>query len=409
MRILIANDQHWPMRSGCAQASRTQALGLAARGHEVLVVAPSLTRRNAADEDENYKIARIRSFKFRNNLRISVFLDREIRTILEEFKPDIVHVHTQLPVSLAVLRAATRLNIPVVATNHVMPDNLIENIKGASTLSRPISYIWTEYGNLLYRGARRIVMPTESGLKLFNFERIEAPTLAISNGINLEQFQPKKASKELYDRFDIPTDKKIIGYLGRLDNEKHLDVVVRAFAQLVEDGRDDIHLLLVGAGNAEVHLHNLVASLGMSDKTTFTGLASEEDWPLLHRIPTIYTMPSPNELQSIATLEAMASGKPVVAVDAGALSELCHNDENGYLVYTDDVNGFSRSLAMLLDNPRRLSQFGKRSREIAETHDEKIIIPQFLKLYKDVIAESQQAPPRSLRASRSVLGGRRQG
>lgn len=407
MRIVIVNDQHWPMRSGCAQASRTQALGLAARGHEVMVMAPSLSRHNEMDRDKNYEIVRIRSFKFRNNLRVSVVLDREVKRVLRDFNPDIVHVHTQLTLGLAVLRAAVSLGIPVVATNHVMPDNLVDNIKGISSLSRPIGYFWTEYGNLLYRGARRIVMPTASALKLFNLDRIEAPTLAISNGVNLDQFKPKKAPEELYKKFKLPTDKSIIGYLGRLDNEKHIDVVVKAFKELVDGGRKDIHLMLVGDGNAREGLTELVAKLELGRKVTFTGLASEEDWPLLHRVPTIYTMPSPNELQSLSTLEAMASGKPIVAVDAGALNELCHNDENGYLVYPDDVSGFARALGMLLDSPKRIKEFGKASRDIAETHDEKIVIPQFEKLYKQVIRESRAEPSKSRRAFRSVLGGRR--
>lgn len=376
------------MRSGCAQASRTQALGLAARGHDVLVVAPSLTRKNGHDADENYEIVRIRSFKFRNNLRVSVLLDREIKKILKEFQPDIVHVHTQLSLGLAVLRAAASLDIPVVATNHVMPDNIVDNVKGLSSLSRPISYIWSEYGTLLYRGAKRIVMPTQSALELFNLERIEAPTTAISNGINLDQFVPKAAPDSLYKKFKLPKDRPIIAYLGRLDNEKHIETVVEAFSLLIHDGVK-AHLMLVGGGNAESKLKELVAERGVAKHATFTGLASEEDWPLLHRIPTIYTMPSPNELQSIATLEAMASGKPIVAVDAGALSELCRNDENGFLVYTDDYKGFARALKMLLDNPLRMKEFAKRSREIAETHDINTVMPQFEKLYKSVIREAK--------------------
>jgi 1,2-diacylglycerol 3-alpha-glucosyltransferase len=388
MRILIANDQHWPMKSGVATAVRTQAQGLAALGHEVLVVAPSQNRKNAVDHDENYDIVRIRSFKFRNNLRVSVVLDREARRILREFNPDIVHVHTQLTVGLAVLRAATHLKIPVVATNHVMPENIVENVKLLSPLSKSFSYIWTEYGNLLYRGAKRIIMPTASALALFNLDRIEAPTLAMSNGINLDRFSPGKASAELYKKFAIPQDKKIIGYLGRLDNEKHIDVAMGAFAKLLSQDYD-LHMILVGTGNAEANLKRLATSLSIEDRVTFTGLVSDEDMVELHKVTTIYCMPSPAELQSISLLEAMASGKPAVSVDAGALSELCRNDENGYLVYVDDVNGFMRGLQMLLDNPRRISQFGKRSREIAEIHDEKIVIPKFINVYNEVISESR--------------------
>lgn len=391
MRILITNDQHWPMKSGCAQASRTLALGLAARGHEVLVVAPSQTRHNCTDYDTNYDIVRIRSFKFRNNLRVSVVLDREVRRVIRDFNPDIVHVHTQLTLGLAVLRAATSMDIPVVATNHVMPINVVENVRLLSHLSRPFSYIWNEYGSLLYRGAARIVMPTESALKLFNLERIEAPALAISNGIDLTTFLPKKAPAAMYKKFNIPEDKRIIGYLGRIDNEKHIHILIEAFQQLKLEKYRDIHLLLVGTGNAVETLHGLIDEFGLARHVTFTGAVSYDDWPLLHRVPDIYVMPSPAELQSLSMLEAMASGKPVVSVDAGALSELCHHDENGYLVHVDDSMGIARALKMLLDNPKRMRDFGKKSREIAELHDEKKVIPKFIRLYRQVLREHEAA------------------
>jgi len=395
------------MKSGCAQASRTQALGLSNLGHTVMVLAPSAPDRDDVDYDTNYDILRVRSFKFRNNLRVSVPLDREMRRVLREFQPDVVHVHTQLSLGLAVLRAATAMGIPVVATNHVMPDNIIQNVRLLSSLSRPVSYIWTEYGNLLYRGARAIVMPTASALQLFNLDRIEAPVLAISNGINLQRFVPERAPKSLYDKFEIPKDKTIISYLGRLDNEKHIDVVLAAFAHLKSEGYENVHLMLVGAGNAEKTLRRLVSSLEIEDSVTFTGLVTDEDWPLLHRISDIYAMPSPNELQSIATLEAMACGKPIVSVDAGALSELCHNDENGYLVHVDDTKGFTRAFKMLLDRPERMKEFGVESRRIAETHDEKIVMPRFAKLYESIISGEPLQGWQADQASRSVPSGRR--
>lgn len=199
MRILIANDQHWPMKSGVATACRTLAQGLASHGHDVLVVAPSQTGRGYSERDENYDIMRIRSFPlpFRKNLRVSVTYDREMRRVLDEFQPDVVHVQTQLTVGLSMLRASVKRGVPVVATNHVMPDNMIKNIKGLSPVSRPLSYIISEYGSLLYRGARRIIMPTESALRLFSLDRVEAPAVAISNGINLERFKPLQPSRKV--------------------------------------------------------------------------------------------------------------------------------------------------------------------------------------------------------------------
>ena len=408
MRILIANDQHWPMKSGVATAARTQAQGLAAMGHEVLVLAPSQNGKSSQERDENYDITRIRSLPlpFRKNLRVSVTYDRELRQVIESFRPDIVHVHTQLTVGLSTLRVAAQLGIPVVATNHVMPDNMIKNIKALTPVKRPATYLMNEYGILLYKGARRIIMPTESVLGLFNLDRLGAPSLAISNGINLTEYTPRQPKEYIYQAFDIPTDKKIIHWLGRLDAEKHLNILVEAFAKLAVD-RDDLHLVVAGTGNFESTLIDMVEELGIDEHVTFTGMVSDEDKYELHRVATVFAVPSPNELQCIAMLEAMACGKPVVAVDAGALAELVIHDKTGYLVTVDDVDGFARSLAMLLDSPSRITQFGAAARQMAEQHDVKKVMPRFIELYEEVIAENLKLPKQSRRAFRSVLSGRR--
>lgn len=392
MRVLIANDQHWPMKSGVATAARTLAQGLATSGHEVLVVAPSQTGRGYTERDENYDILRIRSFPlpFRKNLRVSVTYDREMRRVLDEFQPDVVHVHTQLTVGLSMLRAAVNRKIPVVATNHVMPDNMIKNIKILSPISRPVSYILSEYGTMLYRGAKRIVMPTESALKLFNLDRVEAPAVAISNGINLNRFKPLKPKASLYEKFHIPKNKPLITYIGRLDEEKHVHILVHALELLHWSGRD-FHAVIVGAGNAESGLHDLVDTLRLNESVTFTGLVSDEDLVQLHRVGDIYVMPSPTELQCLAMLEAMASGKPVIAVDAGALNELCQNGKNGYLVQVDDIEAIAKGLTDLLDHPKRRASFAKKSLEIARKHDVKVVIPEFEKLYEQVIEETQRS------------------
>lgn len=380
------------MKSGVATAARTLAQGLADRGHEVLVVAPSQTGRGYSEHDVNYDIVRIRSIglPFRKNLRVSVTYDREMRRVLDEFQPDIVHVHTQLTVGLSMLRAAVKRGVPVVATNHVMPDNMIKNIKILSPVSRPVSYFLSEYGTLLYRGAKRIVMPTESALGLFNISRIEAPAVAISNGIDLNRFKPLKVKSEIYEKFNIPRDKTLITYIGRLDEEKHIHILVHALELLHWSGRD-FHAVIVGMGNANEGLHDLVDMLRLNDNVTFTGLVSDEDLVQLHRLGDIYVMPSPAELQCLAMLEAMASGKAVVAVDAGALGELCLDGQNGYLINVDDIEAMANGIMDLLDHPRRRQSFGKRSHEIAKQHDVKTVIPKFEKLYEEVIAESENS------------------
>lgn len=390
MRILIANDQHWPMRSGVATACRTLAQGLADLGHTVMVVAPSQTGRSYKEIDRNYEITRIRSFGlvFRKNFRVSVTYDREMRRILDEFQPDVVHVQTQFTVGLSMLRAAVQREVPVVATNHVMPDNIIKNLKALTPLSRPLSYIISEYGSLLYRGAKRIIMPTESAIALFNTDRIEAPAVAISNGIDLERFHPEEPSEETYKKFGLPQVKPIISWIGRIDEEKHLHILVRALDLLQRSGHD-FHALFVGGGNATDGLKEMIADLRLEKAVTFTGLVSDEDLVALHHVGDIFAVPSPTELQCLAMLEAMACGKPAVAVDAGALGELCITGETGFLIDVDDAEAMAKALSELLDYPKERARLGRNSRKMATKHDVKTVMPQFVKLYEEVISENQ--------------------
>jgi len=94
--------------------------------------------------------------------------------------------------------------------------------------------------------------------------------------------------------------------------------------------------MIVGDGTDLLNLKELAHELNIFDKITFTGRVTDEDLVNLHKVGSVFCMPSPAELQSIVMLESMASGKPTVAVDAGPLKELCQNGRNGYLCRPDD-------------------------------------------------------------------------
>lgn len=395
MRIIIASDQHWPMISGVATAGRTLAHGLAAHGHDVLVIAPSQTGRKYEEADENYQIVRTRSLPFpgRENLRISVAFENEIKKIIATFGPDIVHVHTQFTVGLTALRMARRLGVPIVATNHTMPENIIRNVRILMPLARPISHIITEYGVLLYKGADHIIMPTQAAINLFSYDSLDdVPVSAVSNGIDLNQYQPGPVPKAFMTRYGLPTNQPIISYIGRLDAEKHLNVLVAALAQVMQS--QSVHGLIVGTGNAEADLKNQVEKLGLTEHVTFTGRVSEADKYLLHRVGQVFAMPSPTELQSLTTLEAMASGQPVVAVNAGALYELCHDGENGFLCTQDDPDDMAQKLIKVISDPGLRQRLSVESLKVAATHDLDHVIKQFEAIYTDVLERHAQKPPR---------------
>lgn len=374
------------MLSGCATAGRNLARGLAEAGHDVLVIAPSQTGHPYEETDGKYVVMRVRSVRIpaRENLRISVALQNEIKKIIKMFAPDVVHVHTQLTVGLTTFRMAQKLNIPIVATNHVMPENIIENIKFLLPIARPVSYIIKEYGPLLYKGAAHIIMPTKSAIAMFKPDAFGGiPVTAVSNGIELSETTPGKVPKDFYARLGIPNDRPIVTYLGRLDAEKHVEVLVRALARVLKTR--PVHGLIVGTGNAEERLHKLAEELGIADQLTFTGRVSDRDRTLAYRCSAVYVMPSPAELQSLSTLEAMATGDPVVAVRAGALEELCHDGENGYLFALDDDEDLAGKLEKILTDEPRRAAMSAESLRIAQTHEITNVIKRFEAIYRSVL------------------------
>jgi glycosyltransferase involved in cell wall biosynthesis len=96
-------------------------------------------------------------------------------------------------------------------------------------------------------------------------------------------------------------------------------------------------------------------------------------------------MPSPAELQSIATLEAMASGQPIVAVDAGALRELCQHERNGYLTQQDDDEMIAQGILAILEDDALREEMSQQSLEISRTHDLQSTLKRFEAIYTDLI------------------------
>lgn len=404
MKILIAADLHWPTINGVATFSRNLAHGLAERGHEVVVIAPSQRRTGLAEEewDGNHAIKRTISvpFPFYQNFRISVSPRREVRRIIEEFEPDVIHIQMLLGIGQAAMRYGKQFNIPVVTTNHAIPENLLDNIRLLTPVSGPINRLIAEYGARFHAKADHVTMPTQAAIDMLTAGRDDLPDVpieAVSNGINLARFTPTKPPQEIYEKFDIPTDRKIISYIGRLDAEKHISVLVEAFNAIWQELDEPIHLLIVGFGTESERLENQVYQLGVHDKVTFTGRVSDDEIVALHKVGDVFCMPSPAELQCIAALEAMASGKPVVAVDAGAVKELCQDGRNGYLCEKDNVDQIADSLKKILANDTLRAEFSRQSIEIAKTHDITYTLERFESIYTGLIgSKTRQSPQRLL-------------
>ena len=388
MKILIASDLHWPTINGVASFSRNLAQGLAAKDHEVVVIAPSQTGRGYEEYDKNHVVKRTMAlpFPFYQNFRISVTPQREVKKIIEDFDPDVIHIQSMLGIGRAALMTGKKHNIPVVATNHAMPENLIENMRLLAPFARPINYILKNYGARFHSNADYLTSPTQSAINLYkdDMKDVSIPVEAVSNGIDLSRFSPGEVSSELRKKYGLPSEKTpIITYLGRLDSEKHLPVLLHAARRVFDEV--DGHVLIVGHGNEAEYLKELSKQLGIEKKVTFAGRVSDEDVTKLQKVGSVFCMPSPAELQCIACLEAMASGSPIVVVKAGAVHELCDEGKNGFVCETDNDADMAEKVTTILKDKKLQQSMSKRSIEIAKTHDIQHTLARFEAIYQQLI------------------------
>ncbi|MFZ5453609.1 MAG: glycosyltransferase family 4 protein [Thermodesulfobacteriota bacterium] len=183
------------------------------------------------------------------------------------------------------------------------------------------------------------------------------------NGVDLAPFAPGRASPQIREELGLPPDQPVVGLVARLDHRAkgHLELI-QALA-LLQD-RHPLHAVMVGGGRRQEEMRELAASLGLQERVHFLG--NRRDVPVLLKAMDLFVLPSHNEGVSLAVLEAMAAGLPVIVSAVGGLPEIVRHEENGLLIPAKDVEALARSLARLLENPDLARRLGQKAREHIE-------------------------------------------
>lgn len=143
--------------------------------------------------------------------------------------------------------------------------------------------------------------------------------------------------------------------------------------------------VIAGFGREEINLKKLASELNIEKSITFTGFVTEEDKPNLYKIADCFAIAGIAELQSIVTMEAMASGLPVIAVDAMALPHLVKHGENGFLFQLHDIESISKHIVNIFSDQELRSIMSKKSLEIIKDHDLDKVIKEYESLYHQII------------------------
>lgn len=381
LRILIAGDTFPPDINGASRFAERLAAGLVRAGNQVHVLAPAHSKSFGSfletHDGSEMMVHRIKSYRVIQHKTLRYVwpftLRKKTDRLLREIKPDAVHINSHMIMGRYLLKSAKRAGIRVIATNHIMPENLIKySLVIPKFLEKAVMDLaWKDAGRVLSQ-ADVVTTPTRRAAQLLEQASGLTGVLAISCGIDAERFANTTPTSNTQPR---------ILYLGRLDYEKHIHNLLRAVAQLPK--KLNVQLEIVGDGGEREYLEDLAKELGISAQVVFSGHISDRDLPTAYERATVFAMPSIAELQSIATMEAMASGRPVVAADAMALPHLVHDGDNGYLFPPNDVAAFAdRLLKVLSASPEELERLSENSLHLIQSHDIRKTVEIFEGLYR---------------------------
>ncbi len=387
MKVLIATETYLPDANGAAYFSHRLATLLSRRGHSVFVMCPSRSIKSTVSTENGVTVYGIRSVPVPvyRTLRISpVFISRTVRRAVEEISPDIVHIQHHFLIGKEALSAAKKLGIPVMGTNHSMPENLLHYLHLPRFAERLVRRFYWRRFLRVFRQLDFVTTPTRTAVQVLKRVGLGEDVMPISNGVDLERFRPTNDGLYLKLKFAIPTDRPVLLYVGRLDREKRIDIILRALPDILRV--TSVHLVLTGIGTEKQRLEELAEKLGIQKAVTFTGFVPDEDLQNIYRVGDLFVIASIAELQSIVTMEAMASGLPVVAVNAMALPELVHDGENGYLFSNGDSQMFAEKVIAILSNQATRAEMSKKSLEIIKDHDISKVVEKFESIYSEIVS-----------------------
>lgn len=339
MRYAIVSETYPPEVNGVALTVQSLERGLRARGHEVSVARP---RQAGAAAEAGETLVRSVPLPRYPGLRAGLPATRRLLSAWSAARPDAVYVATEGPLGWSALRAARRLRIPAATGFHTRFDEYMRDY-GLPWLE-PVALRWMRR---FHKGADATLVPTRE-LKAFldgaGFDRVRLLPRAVDTAL----FDPARRDGSWRAGLGAGERAPLVLYVGRIAAEKNLALAVRAFRTL-QALRPDARYAWVGDGPLLEPLRR------ENPDFLFLGVQRGEALARLFASADLFLFPSRTETFGNVTLEAMASGVPVVAFDYGAAHEHLRDGVHGTAVALGDEAGFV-SAAVRIGSDMRLAR-----------------------------------------------------
>jgi len=374
MRIAIVTETWPPEINGVALTVQSLAQGLAALGHSIEVVRPR------QDDEGAASIAGLDHLPMPGaalprypGLRFGLPAHRQLHRRWSRQRPDVLYIATEGPLGLTALGAARRLGVPASTGFHTRFDDYAR-FYGFGFLT-PIVYA---YLRRFHNRADATIVPTAELAEFLESNRFRNVRL-LRRAVDTKLFHPSRRDEALRAEWGLRENDIAVIYIGRIAPEKNLDLAVRAF-RAIQARHPGAKFVLVGDGPARRPL-----SIAHPD-FVFAGMRRGNDLARHYASGDLFLFPSLSETFGNVTLEALASGVPVVAYDYGAAREHMKASDVGACIAQDDADGFvAAAIALADDTPRRL-RLRESARAAVEALDPASVASSFSELLTELAA-----------------------
>lgn len=325
MNVLMLTNTYLPHVGGVARSVSGLAQGLLDRGHDVRVVAPEFP---GSPEVEN-KVIRITALQrfAGSDFSMPLPLTWPLSDAIEDFAPDIVHAHHPFLLGDTALRVAAGYQLPIIFTYHTRYELYGHYVaQDSEWLKRLVLSLAHGYCDL----CDHVIAPSQSIARHLTDNGVAAPITVVPTGIDVAAFATGQRERGRA-RWNLPSDAFVAGHVGRLAPEKNLGYLTNALILFLHQ-HTKAHVLVTGDGASRTMMQDAFASAGFEHRVRFTGVLTGDALHDAYACQDVFVFSSRSETQGLVLVEAMATGSPVLALNAPGVREVVRDGVNGRLL-----------------------------------------------------------------------------
>ena len=367
MRIAIVTESFLPQINGVTNSVLRVLEHLKSEGHEALVIAPESI--DAPREYAGFRIKRVPSLEMKGLIPLG-FPQRALEPLIDGFAPDVIHLASPIFLGKYVTKIAQNLKIPTLSIYQTDIAGFARHY--GLTIAHNSLKKWVAN---IHSASDRTLAPSTWSCKDLEQSGVKNVHLW-QRGVDAVKFSPLKRDIDLRCQIlgERP-DRKIVGYVGRLANEKRIDDLK------VLDVRDDIQLVIVGDGPARERLEKHLPN------ARFVGYQSGEELARYYASLDIFVHTGAHETFCQSIQEALASGVPVIAPNSGGPLDLVKHGWTGYLINTADPVALNQNVNNLLTK-HEPSIVKERTRASVVDNSWAVVNAQLMNHYRELTAIS---------------------